>query len=471
MVFSSLTFLFLFLPLLYLFVFLSPAPRWRNGVLIVFSLIFYAWGEPVWVLAMLFSTAANYVFALLIERSGSAARRKLFLVLGIVTSICFLFYFKYAAFLLGTVTGLLGLENPLSAPKLPIGISFYTFQILTYTVDVYRGKERALHNPLRLLLYISCFPQLIAGPIVQYGDIAAQLEERAICPEDFGDGMQRFCFGLGKKVLLANICGAALEALPLAGRGAQMSLAGAWLAALLYTLQLYFDFSAYSDMAIGLGRTLGFRYKENFNYPYISSSVTEFWRRWHISLGSFFRDYVYSPLGGNRRGTGRTILNMLIVWSLTGLWHGASWNFVLWGAYYGVLLILERFVLKTALDRLPRLLRMLLTFAVVMVGWVIFYYTDAAALGEHLRALIGLGAAGRLPLTDGVTLGVLRQYTLFPLLALLLSLPVFPAAEKLLARVGKLGQLVRLLCAVAVFAASVLFLVGQSYNPFIYFRF
>ena len=250
-----------------------------------------------------------------------------------------------------------------------------------------------------------------------------------------------------------------------------MSLAGAWLAALLYTLQLYFDFSAYSDMAIGLGRTLGFRYKENFNYPYISSSVTEFWRRWHISLGSFFRDYVYIPLGGNRRGTGRTILNMLIVWSLTGLWHGASWNFVLWGAYYGVLLILERFVLKTALDRLPRLLRMLLTFAVVMVGWVIFYYTDAAALGEHLRALIGLGAAGRLPLTDGVTLGVLRQYTLFPLLALLLSLPVFPAAEKLLARVGKLGQLVRLLCAVAVFAASVLFLVGQSYNPFIYFRF
>ncbi len=466
MVFSSLTFLFLFLPLLYFALFLSRSPRWRNGVLIAASLLFYGWGEPVWVLAMLFSTGVNYVCARLIESRKEPARRRLFLVLGVIASIAFLFYFKYSAFLLNTLLSLFGLSWRMASPRLPIGISFYTFQILTYTVDVYRGKTPALKNPMRLLLYISCFPQLIAGPIVQYGDVADQLPERAISPADFSSGLQRFVKGLAKKVLLANLCGAALEELPLAGGGTALSVGGAWLAGLLYTLQLYYDFSAYSDMAIGLGRSLGFRYKENFLFPYASRSVTEFWRRWHVSLGSFFRDYVYIPLGGNRRGTARTILNMLIVWALTGLWHGASWNFVVWGAYYGVLLILERFLLAPLLERLPGLLRGMLTFVIVLIGWVIFYYTDFSAVRQHLLAMFGVGASGWL---DAGTLAVVRKYTVFPLLCLLLSFPLVPKLAAVLPQ--KLLDWLQPALTLVLFVVSVLFLVGQSYNPFIYFRF
>ncbi len=466
MVFSSLTFLLLFLPILYLLLFLSRSPRWRNGVLIAASLFFYGWGEPVWILAMLFSTAVNYVCALAIDATERKGLRRLCLVLGVIASVAFLFYFKYAAFLLNTVLSFTGLSWRMDAPQLPIGISFYTFQILTYTVDVYRRKAPVLKNPLRLLLYISCFPQLIAGPIVQYGDIADQLEVRTITVPDFAEGMQRFVKGLAKKVLLANLCGAALEELPLAGTGAALSVGGAWLAGLLYTLQIYYDFSAYSDMAIGLGRTLGFRYKENFLFPYGSRSITEFWRRWHVSLGSFFRDYVYIPLGGNRRGTARTIFNMLVVWALTGLWHGASWNFVLWGAYYGVLLILERFVLAKALEKIPKLLRWLMTFVIVLIGWIIFYYTDFAAVGQHLLALIGIGGAGWI---DAQTIAVVRKYTVFPLLCLALSLPWVPALGKALPE--KLRDFLQPAVTVILFAVSVLFLVGQSYNPFIYFRF
>ena len=311
--------------------------------------------------------------------------------------------------------------------------------------------------------------------MVQYGDIADQLDSRRILPDDFVSGMRRFVLGLSKKVLLANICGAALEELTLAGSGASMSLAGGWLGAFLYTLQLYFDFSAYSDMAIGLGKTLGFSYKENFNYPYVSRSITEFWRRWHISLGSFFRDYVYIPLGGNRRGTARTVLNMLIVWSLTGLWHGASWNFVAWGAYYGLLLILERFVLSNVLDRLPGLLRWALTFVIVMVGWVLFYYTDFANVAQHVLSLIGLEYSGggfhAVALSDAAAAAVLRKYTVYPLLAFVLSLPVLPWLKGRLSAHEKLSTALQNLGTVSLLAVSLLFLVGQSYNPFIYFRF
>ena len=466
MVFSSLTFLLLFLPILYLLYFLVPSARWRNGVLIVMSLLFYGWGEPVWILAMLFSTGVNYICGLLLTKTERAASRKIILTVGIAASMAFLFYFKYAAFLFNSAASLVRSTRRMASPGLPIGISFYTFQILTYSVDVYRGKAPALRNPLRLLLYISCFPQLIAGPIVQYGDIASQLEERDITPENFTDGMQRFIKGLGKKVLLANICGAALEETILAGNGTPLSFAGAWLSVFLYSLQIYFDFSAYSDMAIGLGRTLGFRYKENFDFPYWSGSVTEFWRRWHISMGSFFRDYVYIPLGGSRRGTKRTIINLLIVWALTGLWHGASWNFMFWGLYFGVLLILERFVLRERLEKLPSFLRRGITFLLVLVGWAIFYYTDAAALGQHMLALFGIGVSG---LTDAAAAAVVRKYTVFPLLAWLLSLPVIPRIGKALPE--KLFDALRLICTLGIFALSVLFLIGQSYNPFIYFRF
>ena len=466
MVFSSLTFLLLFLPLLYALYFARTSVKWRNGVLLVMSLLFYGWGEPVWILAMILSTAVNFFCARAIARREEGAARKLILALGVVASLSFLVYFKYSAFLANSVAALLSLSWRMDTPRLPIGISFYTFQILTYTVDVYRGKAPAQKSPLRLLLYISCFPQLIAGPIVQYGDVENQLGERSVTPDAFTEGMERFIKGLAKKVLLANVCGAALEELTLAGTGAPLSLLGAWLAAFLYTLQIYFDFSAYSDMAIGLGKTLGFTYKENFDFPYASHSVTEFWRRWHISLGSFFRDYVYIPLGGNRRGTARTVLNLLVVWGLTGLWHGAAWNFVLWGLYFGVLLILERFVFKTILEKTPGAIRWLLTFVIAVIGWVIFYYTDLPALGQHLCALFGVGISG---LSDAAAAAVVRKYTVYPLVAWLLSLPVVPAVAAKLPR--RLRSALALVFSVVLLGASLLFLVGQSYNPFIYFRF
>ena len=466
MVFSSLTFLLLFLPLLYALYFARTSVKWRNGVLLVMSLLFYGWGEPVWILAMILSTAVNFFCARAIVRREEGAARKLILALGVVASLSFLVYFKYSAFLANSVAALLSLSWRMDTPRLPIGISFYTFQILTYTVDVYRGKAPAQKSPLRLLLYISCFPQLIAGPIVQYGDVESQLGERSVTPDAFTEGMERFIKGLAKKVLLANVCGAALEELTLAGTGEPLSLLGAWLAAFLYTLQIYFDFSAYSDMAIGLGKTLGFTYKENFVFPYASLSVTEFWRRWHISLGSFFRDYVYIPLGGNRRGTARTVLNLLIVWGLTGLWHGAAWNFVLWGLYFGVLLILERFVFKPILEKTPGAVRWLLTFVIAVIGWVIFYYTDLPALGQHLCALFGMGVSG---LSDAAAAAVVRKYTVYPLIAWVLSLPVVPAVAAKLPR--RLRSALALVFSVVLLGASLLFLVGQSYNPFIYFRF
>ena len=477
MVFSSLTFLCLFLPVVVGLHALVKNGTARNVILMAASLLFYAWGEPVWILAMLFSTLVNYLCALLIDRARSRILRGICLTLGVLASISFLFYFKYYAFFGNMYLTVTGAAERLTAPALPIGISFYTFQILTYTADVFRKKAPVQKNPARLLLYVSCFPQLIAGPIVQYADVADELRERQIRPRDFTEGMQRFVLGLGKKVLIANVCAAALADTVQAGSGTPLSLLGGWLGAGLYALQIYFDFSAYSDMAIGLGRVLGFHYKENFDYPYASSSITEFWRRWHISLGSFFRDYVYIPLGGNRKGTGRTILNMALVWALTGLWHGASWNFVLWGVFYGVLLILERFPLRRALSHIPGFLLWLPTQLLVVVGWVIFYYESLPAVGEHLLSMIGWslrdGGLVRAALTDEAALGVLRQYGFFPLAAWALSLPALPGLCRWLRKsfLRPVMELLRGIFYVAVLALSVMFLIGQSYNPFIYFRF
>ena len=476
MVFSSMTFLLLFLPIVLLLYFSAGALRWKNAVLLIASLLFYAWGEPVCVLAMLFSTAVNYLCAGAIAASDEPRRRKRALGLGVGVSLALLFYFKYFSFVVQNLAALFALDIPVPQIRLPIGISFYTFQVLTYTVDVYRGKTPAQKSFARLLLYVSCFPQLIAGPIVQYADVAAQLDERTTSLADFNEGIERFVAGLAKKVLLANLCGAAVEALP---HGGAASLGGAWYHAFLYTLQIYFDFSAYSDMAIGLGRVLGFRYKENFNYPYVSLSATEFWRRWHISLGSFFRDYVYIPLGGNRRGAARTALNLLLVWALTGLWHGAAWNFVIWGLYFGVLLVLERFVLKRVIDKTPRAIRWALTFVIAVAGWAIFYETDLRTLADTLRALLGFSydpALGRtaLPLLDAAAGKVIRRYSVFPLIAFAFSLPVVPALKKaLLARRNgeKLLAAARAVSTALLFTLSLVFLVGQSYNPFIYFRF
>ena len=470
------TFLLLFLPIVLLLYFSAGSLRWKNTVLLVASLFFYAWGEPVCVLAMLFSTAVNYFCAAAIASTDDTRRRKAALALGVGVSLALLFYFKYFSFALQNLAALFSLSFSVPQIRLPIGISFYTFQVLTYTVDVYRGKVPKQKSFGKLLLYVSCFPQLIAGPIVQYADVASQLDDRHILPADFNEGIERFVIGLAKKILLANICGAAVEALP--GGGAS-SLGGAWYHAFLYTLQIYFDFSAYSDMAIGLGRLLGFRYKENFNYPYVSLSATEFWRRWHISLGSFFRDYVYIPLGGNRRGAARTALNILIVWALTGLWHGAAWNFVIWGLYFGILLLLERFVFRRLIERTPKAIRWVITFAIAVVGWAIFYETDLHALGDTLRALLGYArdpASGRvaLPLLDEAARKVIRQYSVFPLIAFVFSLPIVPAAEKAV-HSGRKGErllpIIRAVSTMLLFALSLAFLVGQSYNPFIYFRF
>ena len=471
MTFSSLTFTTLFFPAVLILYFICTDLRWRNGVLLVASLIFYSWGEPIWVLAVIGSTAINYVAAMLIDRASSPGLRKTALVVGAAASLAVLFYFKYAAFLVNSVTSLFGVSFSIPVLELPIGISFYTFQVLTYTVDVYRGKSPVQRDPFKLMLYVSCFPQLIAGPIVQYSDVAVMLDERESTLEGFTEGMKRFAVGLSKKVLLANVCGLIIEELPSAAGASGMSVLGAWYISVLYSLQLYFDFSGYSDMAIGMGRIFGFTYKENFNYPYISKSASEFWHRWHISLGSFFRDYVYIPLGGNRRGRARTALNLAIVWALTGLWHGASWNFVIWGLYYGVLIILEKLVLADFREKLPGAAQHIAALLLIVVGWTVFYYTDMGCLGKHLGAMFGIGAAG---LSDPVTMAVIRKYTVLPLIAAIASLPILPRLKAWLGKHEKLegaADIVSLVCLTALMLLSMIFIVGQSYNPFIYFRF
>ena len=471
MTFSSLTFTTLFFPAVLILYFICTDLRWRNGVLLVASLIFYSWGEPIWVLAMIGSTAINYVAAMLIDRASSPRLRKTALIVGAAASLAVLFYFKYAAFLVNSVTSLFGVSFSIPVLELPIGISFYTFQVLTYTVDVYRDKSPVQRDPFKLMLYVSCFPQLIAGPIVQYSDVAVMLDERESTLEGFTEGMKRFAVGLSKKVLLANVCGLIIEELPSAAGASGMSVLGAWYISVLYSLQLYFDFSGYSDMAIGMGRIFGFTYKENFNYPYISKSASEFWHRWHISLGSFFRDYVYIPLGGNRRGRARTALNLAIVWALTGLWHGASWNFVIWGLYYGVLIILEKLVLADFREKLPGAAQHIAALFLIVVGWTVFYYTDMGCLGKHLGAMFGIGAAG---LSDPVTMAVIRKYTVLPLIAAIASLPILPRLKAWLGKHEKLegaADIVSLVCLTALMLLSMIFIVGQSYNPFIYFRF
>ena len=466
MVFSSLTFLLLFLPVTLLLCFIRPGVRWRNGVLLAASLLFYAWGEPIWVLAMIGSTAVNYLAGRMIGRSRDDGVRRRWLILGVGTSAALLFAFKYAAFFANTFLALFGAKSGVTGPRLPIGISFYTFQVITYTVDVYRRKTPAQRRFGDLLLYVSCFPQLIAGPIVQYSDIAPQLVRRQSTPDGFARGMQRFVVSLSKKVLLANVCGQALAAMPQAGSAA-LSVGGAWYAALLYTLQIYFDFSGYSDMAIGIGRILGFTYKENFSYPYISRSVREFWRRWHISLGSFFREYVYIPLGGNRKGRARTVANTFAVWLLTGLWHGANWTFVVWGLFYGVILALDSLLHRRGSRPLPAPVGWLGTLALVMFGWMIFYYPTLGQGFRHIGAMLGIGASGMM---DRASLTVVRTYSLFPALAFAASLPIAPLLGKLKLR-GGAAEAARVVWLTGCLALSLLFLVGQSYNPFIYFQF
>ena len=471
MVFSSLTFLCLFLPVVVGLHSLVKNGTARNAILLISSLLFYAWGEPVWIVAMLFATAVNYVCARIIAGARTPGGRKLALTVGILISLAALLYFKYAAFLVNNVCSLAGLSYRMAQPKLPIGISFYTFQIITYTVDVYRGKAPLQKNPLWLLLYVSLFPQLIAGPIVRYIDVASAIENRNVTAKGMGEGFFRFSLGLGKKVLLANLCGEVLSSLP---APAEMSFFSSWVATALFSLQIYFDFAGYSDMAIGLGRMLGFRFLENFDAPFISKSVSEFWRRWHMSLGTFFREYVYIPLGGNRVSKGRWILNMAVVWGLTGIWHGANWNFLIWGLYYGLLLVLERTLLEKPLEHTPGFLRHILVLLITLVGFVFFRNESFADIGLQLRAMF---APWRVPLSDPYAVYAVKNNPPLLIACVICSLPLRKWAEGWFKRrreAGKRNALrpyIKTLVALGITALSVMFLVGQSFNPFLYFRF
>ncbi len=471
MVFSSLLFMFRFLPLVFILYYVLPA-KCRNIILFLFSLFFYAWGEPVYVFLMLCSITVDYKIGKIINKMLQNGRRRAarnFLLVSVIYNLSVLGFFKYADFLIGTVNHIFGLSIPLTNLPLPIGISFFTFQTMSYTIDVYRQVTQAQTSWLDYGTYVSMFPQLIAGPIVQYKTIARQLRERTETSDDFVEGIHRFLVGLGKKVLLANNIGVlwdTISAMPVQN----LPAATAWLGAIAYTFQIYFDFSGYSDMAIGLGRMFGFRFLENFQYPYTAKSITEFWRRWHISLSSWFREYVYIPLGGNRRGTARQIRNIAVVWILTGIWHGASWNFVAWGVYYGVLLILEKFVLRGFLEKLPRPLRVCYTLFFVVMGWVLFAFDDLGAGITYFTAMFGAGG-----FADQTTIYLLYNYAV--LLAVLIfgstQLPKKAAVwgmEKLRAQ-SWIFLFLRLAFYALVFLLSVAYLVDASYNPFLYFRF
>ena len=473
MVFSSIFFLFTFLPLSLLIYWMSPA-KIKNFTLLAVSLFFYAWGEPVYVLLMIASIITNFVFGIFIEseliKEKRAVRRALF-ISAVVFNILILGFFKYYGFLAENINALFNADISYSELPLPIGISFYTFQVLSYVIDVYLGKVRLQRNPVSFALYVTMFPQLIAGPIVRYSDIESQLEQRNVSASKFGEGAQRFIQGLGKKVLIANSMGALwdiTQAMDMTG----ISVFSAWLGIIAYTFQIYFDFSGYSDMAIGLGKMFGFEFMENFDHPYISRSVTEFWRRWHISLGTWFREYVYIPLGGNRCSRIRQIRNIMAVWMLTGLWHGASWNFVVWGIYYGCLLLIEKMFLKKLIDNAPAIISHVYCMLAVIIGWVLFASRDIESAAAYLGVMSG--ASGNV-LVDNAFIYYLKSNAVMLVISLLFSTGIFreifepeEISDKIRTRVSHSAAVI--LHAFILFMSTA-YLVTETYNPFLYFRF
>ena len=459
MVFSSLYFLYIFLPVVLILYYALPRTSVRNCILLLASIIFYAWGEPVYVFLMIFSILINYVLGLDIARSGKIRKRVQFVV-AVLINLGLLGFFKYYGFVVENINALAGLHLRVRELALPIGISFYTFQILSYIIDVYRGQVAAQKNLIRFALYVTMFPQLIAGPIVRYDDIEQQLTSRNITLARFAKGCERFILGLGKKVLLANNLGQLSDAVfALETRPAL----AAWLGLIAYAMQIYFDFSGYSDMAIGLGDMLGFTFLENFRYPYLSKSITEFWRRWHISLGTWFREYVYIPLGGNRVCAVRHILNILIVWSLTGLWHGASWNFVLWGLYYGLLLLLEKYFFAKRFDKIPVFFRHLYTLILVLFGWLLFASTDLSAAGRYFLDLFGRGG-----FCDTASL---YQLIGNGILLLIGGVCCCPFVYRFYRKKTHTMPALTVAATTLLFIVCTAFLVYNSYNPFLYFRF
>ncbi len=475
MVFSSLLFLFYFLPAVLLLYFLIPK-KLRNALLLIASLFFYAWGEPVYVVIMLAVIAVDYLHGLIIQRKkdmGDLRGAKIALIAAVVLNLAALGFFKYSNFLIGNLNAVPGVDIPLLELTLPIGISFYTFQSLSYVIDVYRGDVKAQRNIVSFGTYVALFPQLIAGPIVQYKTIDQQLTDRTENFDQFGDGVRRFVTGLGKKVLLANTIGLIWTQIS-AMDPASVPVLTAWIGILAFTFQIYFDFSGYSDMAIGLGKMFGFTFLENFNYPYMSKSITEFWRRWHISLSTWFRDYVYIPLGGNRKGLPIQIRNILVVWILTGIWHGASWNFVAWGLFFGILLMAEKLFLLKWLKKAPAVVSHLYTMLMVILSWALFAFDSLSAGFSYIGAMFGAHGAG---LYDSRSLYLLLTNGLLLLIGAVgcTNLPKRAAARLENGRLALSRPAVSTVAAgvvlLAISALSVAYLVDASYNPFLYFRF
>lgn len=468
MVFSSFTFLFLFLPVFLAVYFIAP-DRLRNGILFLGSLIFYAWGEPVYVVLMLFSSVVDYVHGMLVEKYRGTIGSKIALISSVVVNLGLLAVFKYSGFFMDSINSLFGLNLPVPELALPIGISFYTFQTMSYSIDVYRGQAPVQRNFINFGAYVSMFPQLIAGPIVRYIDVHRELNERRVTSTDFYQGLRRFFVGLGKKVLLANPCG---ELWQLYSSQASLSFLGSWVGILAFGMQIYFDFAGYSDMAIGLGKMLGFSFPENFNYPYISKSITEFWRRWHMTLGIWFREYIYIPLGGNRKGRRRQLLNLLIVWALTGIWHGASWNYLFWGLYFAGFLILEKTVLLKKLEKGPVWISHSYTLLVLALGWVLFAFEALPQGISYLSHLTGWNL-----LRDGIAAGSFAaafdwyQLQNYGLLLLFGIVGCTPLPKRLLGNWLNKHTWIETIGLLAAFLVCLAWLAADSYNPFLYFRF
>ena len=468
MLFSSIVFLFTFLPAVMILYYLLPV-RFRNVILLLASLVFYAWGEPVYLFLMLLSILFNYFSGLDIARNlqdKRAAKRSL--VFNLIINLAVLGFFKYEGFVLDTLNEILPVHISYHALPLPIGISFYTFQILSYIIDVYRGNVKVQTNLPNFALYVTMFPQLIAGPIVQYADVDEQLASREVSRTKFGEGSMYFIRGLAKKVLLANTSGMIFTEVSGLAKG-NIAVMTAWLGAFAYMFQIYFDFSGYSDMAIGLGKMFGFEFNMNFNYPYVSKSITEFWRRWHISLSSWFRDYVYIPLGGNRVSKIKHIRNLLIVWFLTGLWHGAAWNFVAWGLYYGVILIIEKYLLSPVLDRLPDIVRHIYSIVLVVIGWVLFFSSSFGQAADYIRVMFGAGAHG---FADRESMYLLTSHLILWLILIFGSTPLVHFRYEHMLRTKKWNTtIINSVVYAALFIVCIAYLVTETYNPFLYFRF
>ena len=457
MLFSSLLFIFFFLPIFLLIYYLVPF-KFKNFILLIFSLIFYAWGEPKYILLLILVTLLNYICGLIIDKNDNKKIRKSVMIICVILNIALLGFFKYTNFIIDNLNSF-GLNLNVLNIALPLGISFYVFQTMSYTIDLYREKVKVERNFFTFLTYVSMFPQLVAGPIVRYEDVAKELKERKIDFNSFTQGLFIFLTGLFEKVLIANNVGH-LHSL-IVSDISHISLFTAWLGIIAYTLQIYFDFNGYSVMAIGLGKMLGFKYPKNFNYPYIATSITDFWRRWHITLSSWFRDYVYIPLGGNRVKKHRWLINIMIVWTLTGIWHGASWNFAIWGIYFGVLLIIEKLFIGKCIEKLPKVCRHLYALFFILIGWLIFFCDDLTLLRDYIPKIFA-----NPNIIDNEFVFYIKNYMLFLISGIIFSVPIVNKVKK-----TKLIKAIIIVAYIFLFIVCICQLCSDSYNPFLYFRF